>query len=69
MTVQGWRDPSGALWSADLLVPVVAPWIDVEGELLIADVTFSVTEDGGSITVLNCAPPDAFQPEPPGAAS
>ena len=69
LTVQGWRDPSGAVWQADLLVPVVAPWIDVEGDLLIADVTFSLDEDGGSITTLNCAPPDAFQPEPPEAGA
>lgn len=67
LVVQGWRDPSGALWSADLLVPVVAPWIDIEGDLLIADVTFNLSPDDGSTTTLSCAPPDAFQPEPPEA--
>lgn len=66
LTVQGWRDPSGAVWSADLVVPVVAPWIDFDGELLIADVTFSLTPDGGSVTTLSCAPPDAYRPAPPG---
>lgn len=69
LTVQGWRDPSGAVWQADLLVPVVAPWIDLSGDLLIADVNFSLTPDGGSVTTLTCAPPDAFQADPAEAAA
>lgn len=67
LTVQGWRDPTGAIWAADLIVPVTAPWIDVDGDLLIADVTFSLDDAGGSITVLTCTPADAYRPEPPAA--
>lgn len=69
LTVQGWRDPSGEIWQANQLVPVVAPWLDLDGEVLIADVTFSLTPDNGRITVLSCAPPDAYRPEPSGAKS
>lgn len=65
LTVQGWRDPHGAIWKADLVVPVSAPWLDVEGDQLIADVTFSLDDTGGSTTTLTCAPPDAWRPEPP----
>ena len=65
LTVQGWRDPAGAIWRPDLVVPVTAPWIDVDGDQLIADVTFQLDQDGGSTTVLSCAPPDAYRPEPP----
>lgn len=67
LTVQGWRDPAGAIWAADLVVPVTAPWIDVDGDLLIADVTFNLDNDGGSTTSLTCTPPDAYRPEPPAA--
>lgn len=67
ITVQGWRDPAGAVWAADLVVPVSAPWVDIEGDQLIADVTFSLDDDGGSQTTLACVPPDAFRPEPPAA--
>lgn len=67
LTVQGWRDPAGDIWAADLIVPVTAPWIDVEGDLLIADVTFTLDNDGGSTTTLACTPPDAYRPEPPAA--
>jgi prophage tail gpP-like protein len=62
-TVQGWRDPSGALWSADLIVPVEAPWLGVMGDMLIADVTFELGESG-STTSLTLSPPDAYRPEP-----
>lgn len=67
LTVQGWRDPSGKVWAADQLVPVVAPWLDLDGELLIADVTFTLSNEAGSTTTLSCAPPDAYRPEPPEA--
>ncbi len=69
LTVQGWRDPVGEIWRADLVVPVTAPWIDQEGDLLIADVTFNLDEGQGTTTVLTCAPPDAYRPEPPAAGA
>lgn len=63
LTVQGWRDPAGAIWQADLVVPVSAPWLGVDHDLLIADVAFSL-DDSGSTTKLTCTPPDAYRPEP-----
>lgn len=67
LTVQGWRDPTGAIWKADQLVRVVSSWLDIDAEMLIADVTFSLTPETGSTTVLRCVPPDAYRPEPPEA--
>lgn len=69
LDVQGWRDPTGAIWSADLVVPVRAPWLDVDGDLLIADVEFKLDAAGGSLTRLTCAPPDAYRPQPPAAGA
>lgn len=68
ITVQGWRDPTGALWSADLVVAVEAPSVDVSGDWLIADVAFRLSEDEGSTTALSLSPPDAYRPEPISAA-
>lgn len=65
LTVQGWRDPAGDIWRGDLVVPVSAPWIAVEGDQLIADVTFRLDVRTGSVTDLSCSPPDAYRPEPP----
>lgn len=65
--VQGWRAPDGKIWTADLVVPVRAPWLDIDGDLLIADVEFKLDAAGGSTTRLSCAPPDAYRPEPPAA--
>jgi prophage tail gpP-like protein len=67
VTVQGWRDPSGALWSADLIVPIEAPWAGLNGDQLIVDVGFRLDPDGGSTTQLTCQPPAAWTPEPPPA--
>lgn len=65
--VQGWRAPDGKLWSADLVVPVRSTWLDVDRDLLIADVEFKLDANGGSVTRLSCAPPDAYRPQPPAA--
>ncbi|WP_439471347.1 phage baseplate assembly protein [Brevundimonas sp.] len=61
--VQGWRDPDGALWSGDLIVPTDAPWLGIDGDILIADVSFELGESG-STTSLTLSPPDAYRPEP-----
>ncbi len=67
VTVPGWRDPSGALWSADLVVPIEAPWASLNGDHLIVDVDFRLDPDAGSTTQLTCQPPGAWTPEPPPA--
>ena len=67
VTVQGWRDPSGALWAADLVVPMRAAEIGLDGDQLVVDVAFSLDPEGGSLTELTCAPPGAWTPEPPPA--
>jgi prophage tail gpP-like protein len=64
LNVQGWRDPAGAIWQANMIMPVEAPWLAVQGDLLIADVTYRLSPSSGSTTTLTCAPPDAYRPEP-----
>lgn len=64
ITVQGWRQsPGGALWLPNLLVGVRAPWLRLDGEMLIREVTF-IKGEGGTVTQLSLVSPLAFAPEP-----
>jgi prophage tail gpP-like protein len=75
VTVLGWRQaqstggPGGALWSTNLLVPVISPFLELERQLLIGRVEFQLDETGGRRTVLTVAPQDAFTPEPAGGGA
>ena len=72
VTVSGWRDPSGALYRPDVLVPVKAATIGVEGTLLVSAVRL-VLDDRGQVAELTLVPKEAFSlmalPEPKVAAS
>lgn len=64
--VRGWRQgPSGALWSPNLLVPVKSPYLRMDGDMLIRQVTYSRTPGAGTTCDLDLVSPQAFSPEPP----
>jgi len=63
VSVQGWRQPGGALWPLNVLIAVRAPSIGVNGDLIISQIDHSLS-DGGEITELRLVRPDAFTPEP-----
>lgn len=64
ITVQGWTQPNRLLWAPNALVRVRAPrMLGVDGDLLISQVEYSISE-GGQITQLRLVRPDAFAPEP-----
>jgi prophage tail gpP-like protein len=70
VTVQGWRQPSGALWRPNQLTWVHAPkMIGVDGEMLISQVEWTVDSNGGRTTQLHVVRPDAFLPEPQAVVS
>lgn len=64
-TVQGWR-AGGALWRPNTIVPVRDAFMDIDRDLLVVTVTWTLGADG-SRTELEVAPADAFAlvPEPP----
>lgn len=62
VTVQGWRQSSGKLWQINRLVTAQVPSINLDGEMLISEVTFSVS-DQGTVTTLNLIRPDAYLSE------
>jgi prophage tail gpP-like protein len=65
VTVQGWRQPSGALWPINALTRVRAPrLLGVDGDLLISQVEYTIGNEGGRTTTLSLVRPDAFTPEP-----
>lgn len=61
--VQGWRQPDGALWRINHLVPISAPLLRLDHELLIIGVEFMLDERGRR-TRLTVTPPEAMTPEP-----
>jgi prophage tail gpP-like protein len=63
VTVQGWRQSNGDLWPVNALVKVRAPWVRVNGNMLITQATYSIGPDG-ELTTLTLKRPDAFKPEP-----
>ena len=63
ITVNGWHQgDGGGLWETNMMVPVKAPWLALERELVISEVTYSYDE-GGEKTTLNLTLPDAFLPD------
>lgn len=66
VTVPGWRQEDGRLWTINELIPVVLPSLGVEADLLISTVSFVLNVNDGAITALTLCPPDAFTPEPAG---
>jgi prophage tail gpP-like protein len=68
-TVQGWRQTAdGPLWEPNLRVMVRAPWLSLEGEMLVKGASFS-KGSGGTTTGLELVSPQAFEPEPPDGKS
>jgi prophage tail gpP-like protein len=69
ITVMGWRQtPGGELWLPNMLVYVKSPWLRMDGEMLIRQVTFN--RDGtdgseGTTTQIDICSPQAYSPEPP----
>lgn len=64
----GWRAPNGELWRPNQRVSVKAPFLKIDGEMLITEVNL-VKDDRGSIAELTITPPEAMSlmPVPEGA--
>ncbi|UFH49930.1 phage baseplate assembly protein [Pseudomonas sp. KNUC1026] len=61
--VQGWRQANGALWLPNTLVRVVDPLLGFDRDMLIAEVTYRLSENGTTCT-LRVGPPDAYVQAP-----
>lgn len=63
-TVQGWTQPDGSLWPLNAVVPVEAPRAGIQGDMLIAGLTFALDLSGGTTTELTLKDPAAYRPDP-----
>lgn len=62
-TVQGWRQANGSLWLPNQLVRVTDPVIGFDGEMLIVEVTWRLSEEG-TTTALRVGPATGYIPTP-----
>ncbi len=61
--VQGWRQGNGALWLPNTILRVVDPVIGYDRDMLIAEVTYTLN-DQGTICRLRVGPPEGYLQEP-----
>lgn len=62
--VPGWRQPDGTLWRPNQLVPCLIPRMQLDRDLLVSDVEFTLAMGSGRTTKLTLTPPEALTPEP-----
>lgn len=63
ITVTGWRDGSGALWTPNTVVNVACPRLKMEQDLVIAQARW-MRGPNGTQTALTCMPAEALAPPP-----
>ncbi|MCF5708340.1 baseplate protein [Pseudomonas syringae] len=61
--VQGWRQSNGALWRHNTVVRVIDPIIGFDRHMLISSVTYSLSEQGTTATLV-VGPQEGFEAEP-----
>ena len=64
VTVAGWRQPDGSLWQVNQIVPVDAPALGVQQDLLVVQTEFALSAYEGRQTRLHLAPIEAYTPDP-----
>lgn len=61
VTVHGWKDSGGNLWEINQIVTLKVRPLGINGELLIASVSF-LLDDSGEKTRLKLVPPETYTP-------
>jgi len=60
VTVQGFRDSGGRLWSPGDIVPLFSPFLGVAQDMLLESANFSQSKQQGSLTQLSLVDPRAY---------
>lgn len=60
ITVVGWQQPNGELWTINKLVFINSRYLGVYDNLLICAINFSIDSNDGQITTLTLTSPDAY---------
>jgi prophage tail gpP-like protein len=64
VTLAGWKNDSGQLWSIDNLVKLLAPSLYISSDMLVAGLTFERSDDRGTVVDLTLERPEAYSQEP-----
>ena len=64
VTLSGFRQDNGALWTPNLMVTVTAPWLYADDDLLIDEIKFRLDERSGHRAELLMGPIEGFAPDP-----
>lgn len=62
--VQGWRDGNGDLWEENKIVPCEMSRAGIDGDMLIKEVSYTLSSEGGEKTSLLLVRPDAYIRKP-----
>lgn len=64
VTVPGWFQDAERtrLWIVNEVVSVSAPWLGIDRELLVGEITYSLSETEGTTVEMTLSPPEAFTP-------
>lgn len=63
-TVPGWRSATARLWETNGTVWLTDPLAALDRSLIVAGLEFALDNQGGMVTRLTLAPPEAYLPEP-----
>ncbi len=69
VTVPGWRDADGRLWTRNFLVAVIDDWLGIEQDMVIASVELRQDGDDGTAAVLTLKDPRSLGGDNPRGAS
>jgi prophage tail gpP-like protein len=64
ITVPGWRQPDGTLWTVNQIASVASATLGVDQDLLIARAEFELTPQAGRVTKLHLGPVEGYTPDP-----
>lgn len=62
VTVQGWRGPSGKLWTPNVNYPIRSPFLRLDTVLLCKSVRYAQNDREGTIAEITLVDPAAFDP-------
>lgn len=64
VSLDGYRDQGGQLWTTNVLVPVRDEYAGIDSQMLVNAVEFSFDVENGRTTTLSLIHPDAYKQEP-----
>lgn len=64
ITLKGWEDSTGEVWRENRIVACDMPQIGITGDMLIKEVNYTLSNDGGENTTLILVRPDAYISKP-----